>query len=353
MSRNRYDLVDIVPSLAQVVYALLAVLAFRAYGPSLKLLGLASLTSHLLGALVLTAISLRYLGGARLVRGAIDRHELRAFLGFSTELLVISVSVLLTYQTDNLVISRLIGVAAVAHYVVAGNLIASFRQLCYGLSRTFLPAIADRNATGERRRELHFRGTRYMTLFAVVIGAVSAGLAAPFFELWLGKDYRGSADIYVILVLANLVAMSQFVTNSVLTGLRHTRPLMWSEVLGAIANLALSIAFVRLGWGLHGVALGTLVPLVARNIWLATHGAHVVGAPIRPYLTRIYLPAAGVLLGTVAALRAATAGGWIASWGTLLAAGAGGLALAIILADRIALDANERRVVRAALARRR
>jgi O-antigen/teichoic acid export membrane protein len=349
MSRNRYDLIDIVPAIGQVAYAVLAVLAFRWRGSSLILLGLANLVSYLVALLVLTGISLRYLGGASLRRGTIDWRELRALMGFSTELLVINVSVLVTYQTGNLVISRMIGVAAVAHYAVASNLITRFRQLCYGLSRTFMPATADRAATPERRRELHFRGTRYMTLFTIVLAAVSAGLAEPFYDLWLGRAYRASADIYVLLVIANMVAMSQFVTNSVLTGLRHTRPLMVSEVLGAIGNLVLSITFVRAGLGLPGVALGTLVPLVTRNAWLAVHGAHVVGAPFRTYVTGIYLPATWVLVGTVAALRAVAASGWITGWGSLLAAGAGGLVLALILADRIALDRDERRTVRTAL----
>jgi membrane protein EpsK len=349
MSKNRYDLIDLLPALGQVAYALLAVLVFRWRGPSLVLLGLAHLVSYVMALLALAGLSLRHLGGARLGRGNINWGELRALLGFSGELLVINVSVLVTYQTDNLVISRMIGVAAVAHYAVAANLITRFRQLCFGLSRTFMPATADPTTTPERRRQLHFRGTRYMTLFTVVLAGVSAGLAEPFSDLWLGEAYRPSAEIYVLLVAANMVAMSQFVTNSVLTALRHTRPLMVSEVIGAIANLVLSIAFVRAGFGLPGVALGTLVPLVLRNGWLAVHGAHVVGAPVRPYVTGIYLPAIWVLLATFLALRALVLSGWIGGWPSLLAAAAGGLLLALVLADRLALDDEERRSVRTTL----
>ncbi len=121
---------------------------------------------------------------------------------------------------------------------------------------------------------------------------MSAGVAVPFFTLWLGETFRSSALVFRILIVASLFAMSQYVTNAVLTGLRRTRELMVSEVIGAVVNLGLSILLVHAGYGLAGVAIGTLVPMVARNVWLAIHGARMVGAPILPYVTRIYLPAA-------------------------------------------------------------
>jgi O-antigen/teichoic acid export membrane protein len=349
MSANRYDLIDLVPALGQAVYAGLAVLAFTTRGASLALLGYANLAAHVLGLLALVALSLRHLGGARLRRGVLDWQELRAVLGFSGELLVINLSVLLTYQTDNIVISRLIGVAAVAHYTVASSLITRFRQISYGLSRTFMPATADPATTAADRRELHFRGTRYATLLVVVLGAVAAGVAVPFYERWLGPAYRGSAGIFVLLIAANLVAMSQYVTNAVLTGLRHTRPLMVSEVVAALANLGLSIALVKAGLGLKGVALGTLVPMVLRNAWLAVHGARVVDAPLSRYLRGIYLPAVLVFALTFVALRALAAAGWIATWPGLFAAGAAGLALAGVLTRILVLDAEDLRFMRGAL----
>jgi len=347
-SANRYDLIDLVPAVGQAVYAGLVVLAFTIRGPSLVLLGFANLAAQVLWLLVLGGLSLRHLGGARIRRGALDWKELKAVLGFSGELLVINLSVLLTYQTDNIVISRLIGVAAVAHYTVASSLITRFRQISYGLSRTFMPATADPATTPADRRELHFRGTRYSTLLVVIFGAVAAGLATPFYERWLGPAYRASAGIFVLLVVANLFAMSQYVTNSVLTGLRHTRPLMVSEVVAALANLGLSIAFVMAGLGLEGVALGTLVPMVLRNAWLAAHGARVVGAPLPRYLRGIYVPAAIVFVATVAALRALAHVGWITGWPGLFAGGAVGLGLALLLARLLVLDAEDRRFMHAA-----
>jgi O-antigen/teichoic acid export membrane protein len=352
-SANRYDLIDLVPAVGQLAYAGLAVAAFTARGPSLELLGLANLAAHVLGLLVLCGLSLRHLGGARIRRGALDWQELKAVLGFSGQLLVINVSVLLTYQTDNIVISRLLGVAAVAHYTVASSLITRFRQISYGLSRTFMPATADPATTPEHLRELHFRGTLYSTLLVVILGAVAAGLATPFYERWLGSAYRGSAGIFVLLIGANLFAMSQYVTNSVLTGLRHTRALMVSEIIAALANLGLSIAFVKAGLGLEGVALGTLVPMVLRNAWLAAHGARVVGAPLSRYVRGIYLPAAFVFAATALALHAPARAGWLGSWPALCAGGALGLGLAAALSNLVALDAGDRRFMRAALRARK
>jgi pilus assembly protein TadC len=123
---------------------------------------------------------------------------------------------------------------------------------------------------------------------------------------------------------------------------------MVSEVVAALANLGLSIAFVKAGLGLKGVALGTLVPMVLRNAWLAAHGAEVVGAPLSRYLRGIYVPAAIVFAVTVAALRALAHAGWIASWPGLFAGGAAGLGLALLLTRLLVLDAEDRRFMRAA-----
>jgi O-antigen/teichoic acid export membrane protein len=352
MSRNRYDLVDVVPALGQAAYAGLAVLAFSWRGPSLRVLALAYLVAHVASLAVLAIRSRRELLGARLRLEVPEVGQLKTLLGFSTQLLVINMSVLLTYQADNLVISRLIGVGAVAHYTVAATLILRFRQLCYGLSRTFMPATADPATTAERLRELHFRGTRYNTLLIGCLGAVSAALAAPFFALWLGESYRGSGAIFALLMAANMVGMSQYVTNAVLTGLRHTRPLMISEIAGAAANLALSIGLVKAGLGLTGVALGTFIPMIARNAWLAVHGASTVRAPFGPYLRRIYLPAAVTIALTALVLRILVGLGWTERWGGLVFAGVLGFAVFGLLAWRLVLDAGDRARLDALMRRR-
>jgi O-antigen/teichoic acid export membrane protein len=329
MSRNRYDLVDLIEASSQVLYALLAVLAFHLAVPSLGR------------------------PPTPIRPGAADPRELRSLLSFSGQLFLINMSVLLTYQTDNLVISRLIGVGAVAHYAVAGSLILRFRQLCYGLSRTFMPATADPNTTPERLRALHYRGTRYATLLVAGLGATAFGLAEPFYALWLGESFRSSGMLFRVLMAANLFGMSQFVTNSVLTGLRRTRALMVSEILGAIANLALSIAFVLGGLGLVGVALGTLVPMVIRNLWLAVHGARVVGAPFAPYVARIYAPTAAAIVAVALPLDLLARAGAFQRWGPLVLAGGVGFVLFALLAWAMVLDRDDRARVRALLARAR
>jgi len=347
ISRNRYDLVDLIEAASQVVYALLLVITFQVAGPTLARLGFSHLIAQALAGLVFVVLALR--GEAQTVfrLSAADRQEVRSLLGFSGQLFVINLSVLLTYQTDNLVIGRMIGMASVAHYAVAASLILRVRQLMYGLSRSFMPATADPNTTPERLRELHFRGTRYATLLICGLGAVSAGLALPFFVLWLGEEFRSSALVYRILIVASVFAMSQYVTNAVLTGLRRTHQLMVSEVIGAAVNLGLSILLVRLGYGLAGVAIGTLVPMVARNVWLAVHGARVVGAPLKPYATRIYLPAAAAFVLTALPLASLSRSGVIGSWFGLLAAGIGGVILFAALAYVFVLDHQDRGRIRA------
>ncbi|HWN80959.1 MAG TPA: hypothetical protein VNM87_02580, partial [Candidatus Udaeobacter sp.] len=80
MSRNRYDLVDLVEASGQVLYALLAVFAFRLFDPSLARLGLANLAAQLLAGIVTVTLARR--GGEKTPLGVVDRSELRSLLGF-------------------------------------------------------------------------------------------------------------------------------------------------------------------------------------------------------------------------------------------------------------------------------
>ena len=88
-----------------------------------------------------------------------------------------------------------------------------------------------------------------------VRGSVSGVNFTMSWDQVVSTIYGGSATIFVLLMAANLFGMSQYVTNAVLTGLRHTRPLMVSEVIGALASLGAMSAWMRI----------MLTPRAARN----------------------------------------------------------------------------------------
>src|SRR5581483_9905747 len=98
---------------------------------------------------------------------------------------------------------------------------------------------------------------------------------------------------------AGVIVLSQAASNNVLIAVGKHRAVTWIWMTEAAVNLALSIVFVR-RIGLPGVALGTLLPLMAGHgvmLWMA---CRAVGMSIAACLREMTRPA--LIAGTTAAV---------------------------------------------------
>jgi hypothetical protein len=93
--------------------------------------------------------------------------------------------------------------------------------------------------------------------------------------------------------------------------------------------------------------------MVIRNLWLAVHGARVVGAPFTPYLARIYVPTALALGAVVLPLDRLSRSGALNGWAPLVLAGGAGFLGFAALAWALVLDRDDRARARALVAHAR
>jgi O-antigen/teichoic acid export membrane protein len=85
-------------------------------------------------------------------------------------------------------------------------------------------------------------------------------------SLWMGPKYAGACyGILVILTCAATVNISQFTSTQILQGIARHGYTAYVTIFEAAANLALSIILVR-KYGIIGVAVGTLVPMLCTNL---------------------------------------------------------------------------------------
>jgi O-antigen/teichoic acid export membrane protein len=238
-----------------------------------------------------------------------SRAELRQASRFSLVAYLIMVSYLLMTKTDLLVIGTLISVQAAALYQPGAKLAETFGMLVRQLADVMQPAAAHLYARDDRAgiRELLTNGIRFSALLATPLYLVTVFYVPWLIQLLTGQLPTDVAVIHVGQVLV-LWAYGFVVTHNVYKRIAvmggHEKKLLWVGVLEAVGNLGLSVGLVLAGWGLVGVALGTLVPAMLLGWlvlwrWSAHEAGHTYFGFARVTLLRTWLaslPLLGVLL---------------------------------------------------------
>lgn len=204
------------------------------------------------------------------------------------------------FNTDNLLISKFVGVATAGLY---SNyiMIRSFLNIMVGaLFDVITPALGNLAAT--ETMEGKQEAFRRLTFFSAwLFGWMSICLFClydPFIDLWLGKGYLLPTPA-VLLIVVN------FYVTSMRTPVINTKSvlgLFWDDryksIVEAAFNLVVSVLLAR-RWGVEGIMAGTLLSTLAFPFWceplvLYSRGLHM---PVREYFKEY----CGYLAVTVAA----------------------------------------------------
>ena len=202
---------------------------------------------------------------ARYVRLA----RLREVTGFSAFILIIDLANKLNYSTDTLVIGAFMSTAAIAIWSVAQRLITTTQVMTMQLNGSLFPIVVDIATLGEadKLRQVFAQATKLSLAMVIPVATGLVLLAEPLVLAWVGPSFAGSVPVIYILAAAVTIRVGNCTATTLLKGAGHHRLLALSNILMAVANLALSIALVR-KFGLIGVAVGTLIPLAVVSIFV-------------------------------------------------------------------------------------
>lgn len=171
-------------------------------------------------------------------------------------------------QTDNIVISSFISIAAVGiynNYFMIINIITKFAQSFFNSATASLGNLIATESS-QRRYEVF---KRYNFLGFWVYGWTGLCLTVllnPFVELWIGKEWL--IDRFTLaLVMLNyyLVGMRTTVGNVKMAAGLYAQD-QWAPIIQSIINLSVSIVGA-IHLGLAGVFLGTVVSSLAVPCW--------------------------------------------------------------------------------------
>jgi O-antigen/teichoic acid export membrane protein len=191
---------------------------------------------------------------------------LRDILPDSFWYLIGGVAVVLIFQTDSLVISSFVGVAAITSYALMFRYVGMVGRMLTNIVLILFPEAAKRFEAADYGGllGLHDRLTRLMLAIAVVVFGAFYLVGDTVFAIWMGSLELFDRELFVIFLLTNALLLISAPATNLLEAVGWHRFSTKLSLGQGVLNLLLSIILVQ-RLGVVGVALATLIALACTN----------------------------------------------------------------------------------------
>jgi O-antigen/teichoic acid export membrane protein len=211
----------------------------------------------------------RVFPGLRIRLSHFRRERLREVTGFSVFILIIDLANKLNYSTDAVVVGVFLGTSAVAIWAVAQRLIEIVQRITDQLNAALFPVVVDNSTVQrvDRLQQILIQGTRLSLGMVVPLATVLGLTARPLVLLWVGPQFADSVNVIYILSIVVALRVGNATSAVILKGSDLHKFLAFANLGMALTNLVLSVALVRV-YGLIGVAIGTLIPMIVLAVFV-------------------------------------------------------------------------------------
>jgi O-antigen/teichoic acid export membrane protein len=265
---ERYDIINILGLITTIASPLLGiVLLWQGFGLAALALGsmLAMVLSTLAGWRVARTMFPQVQIAPRLFSAALARKTLR----FGGLVFLLNSGTLLITSSDNLVIARVLGVAAVAPYAIAYTLGAIALQLVFRVADVLLPVFTDLHTRGDLAalRRFYPQLLRFSTAVACALALAVVFVGPAFIRAWVPDvPFVGVPTLALIAAFAVLHGALVHSSQVTLQGIGQVRAAALATLAEAALNIVLSVLLAR-RMGLAGVALGSVLGQLLISAW--------------------------------------------------------------------------------------
>lgn len=208
----------------------------------------------------------------------LEKEDLNDIKKNVSSLFIYRIGTVITNGTDNIVISKFLGLIIVGFYSNYVLIINSITNLLNQVFNAITSSIGNLVVTTSKKRSkevfdyLNFANFWLYALFSICLMV----LINPFIQIWIGKKYVLNFSIVFLLVVNFYVLGMQSITNS----FRNAYGLFWKAkyrpIIMVIINIVVSIILVQI-IGIEGVLIGTLVSRLLTTAWLDPYIIHRYG----------------------------------------------------------------------------
>ncbi len=201
-----------------------------------------------------------------------DKSILKNMAFPSFHYFLISVAVVIVFNTDNIIISSFVGVAAVAYYAIANKLVNMVQTVLFKVVDILVPDITKLYEEKKYRKilSLHNRLQVYMIVFALIGYLLLYIWGFDVLKLWVGQKFELEKSIFTLFLLFAFFHAAVHVSGMFMSAMGIHKPNAYMAMAEALLNLLLSLLFVHF-WGLYGVALGTFISGMLTTFWFTPY----------------------------------------------------------------------------------
>ena len=231
-------------------------------GYGIVAVGVITVAFNVAAGLANAAYVMRRFPHVRLTSAHVSRETLNIIAGFGLVTFWVGVSNRLRFESDALVIGRVIGLQMVAVFAIGTKILSYSTELVAAMASVFTPALSHADAVGDQQavKRMTFTGNHLASLLAFPIITVLLFYGRVLVRIWVGPSYDFAATVLAIIGIPMALYMSQFGSTRMLYGVGRHRVLAKILFAEGAANLILSILLAR-RYGVVGVAYGTAIPL--------------------------------------------------------------------------------------------
>ena len=243
-------------------------------------------------------------GGLLLSPRLVGRETARLIFGYGVWTFMLALGKMVTEQSGPLIIGARLGVALVTPYSIAVSLVRYANMVSVRTAEVFIPVAATLHAQEDRHRQqrLLLGGGRYSLILAVFYLPAFLLLGRPFIALWVGPGYELSALLLAVIILGEVLPISQHFSRAVLLGMGRPRVVALINVAENVVTIAAALVVAR-PFGLIGIVVTYAVcGALGRGLVQVVLVCRVAHIPLRAYLTGAVLPALGVAAPAAAVL---------------------------------------------------
>jgi len=201
---------------------------------------------------------------------SVNKKTLKSLYDYSIYSFLISISIKVIFLTDSIVIGSLVNVSQVTYYAIPAMIVEYLEKFIWAIVAVLIPIISSQEAVGgaDKNQQLYFLGTKYTFLLITPIIFVLYTVGDDFIGMWMGAGYAApSGEVLGILLVGHAFFLAQLVAHGILKGISKHKMLAYILCIEAVCNLGLSMLLAP-SYGINGVALGTVIPLMVVNIFL-------------------------------------------------------------------------------------
>ncbi|MDD2837792.1 oligosaccharide flippase family protein [Sulfuricurvum sp.] len=202
----------------------------------------------------------------------VDIQILKKLFKPSIYYFLISIGVTISFYSDTLVISSVLGLAAVAVYSIAQKVVSISEKILFKITDIMFPDIAKlfHEENYDEIKRLHNR-TMLISVSLAILGYGTLFFIGPWLiKLWIGDKLQVDMDVFNILLLFSFIHTWNHVSSVFVMAMGLHKEVAWVVLIEAVLNVFLSVLFAK-AYGLPGIAMGTLIAHAITNNWFTPY----------------------------------------------------------------------------------